>query len=469
VVDFGAVGDGVADDTAAFQAALDATTGGALRVPAGTWRITDVLELHHGDVVLRGDGPQTTVVQIEVSLADVRGAQEVWSWEGGLLWVAGPNTYQTVGTVTAAATRGDTTLVVSDAGDLQAGDLVLLRLNDDASGTLGRHLHDDQEAAGTCTWQEAYSLDWPVHLAAVDGTTLTLSQPLRTDVRLEWTPSIRTAPALSGVGVEGLTFRFPDVPYAGHLREPGYNGVYFADGVDGAWVRDVVFENADNGVLTGWWTKRLQVQDVTFTGRQGHHGLNIAFAADALFQDLRFEQDYVHEVTLDHRSNGCVFKRITAQEGQVVSLDHHRDAPFENLFTDIEAPTNWVHGGSTCAGSPSGARGTFWGLAGPLAAPYWGHVQTNLVGDLAVEQKLTADQEWYEPVEALFPRDLHEAQRRLRLDLPPVDTGSPDSGEADDTGEPRGRCGCGGGSPSLAWPLLLLARRRRRALPIRTG
>jgi hypothetical protein len=46
VRDFGAVGDGIADDTVAFQAALGASA--AVFVPVGTWRIGGTLTLRHG-------------------------------------------------------------------------------------------------------------------------------------------------------------------------------------------------------------------------------------------------------------------------------------------------------------------------------------------------------------------------------------------------------------------------------------
>lgn len=57
VKDFGAVGDGVTDDTAAIQAAIDAitTTGGVVYVPAGIYNISSKISVYSG-ITLQGDG-----------------------------------------------------------------------------------------------------------------------------------------------------------------------------------------------------------------------------------------------------------------------------------------------------------------------------------------------------------------------------------------------------------------------------
>ncbi len=460
VVDHGAVPDDGVDDSAAFQAAIDAAGaagGGAVTVPAGTWRIEQVLRLSVSGVVLQGEGPDQSVLELPHSLTDLYGASDSWSWSGGLIEISPTDAPARLAGVTTEQLRGDTALTL----DAPAEGWVILRLTDDDDRSLGRHLHNDQDEAGDCSYQVPLVLDWPVWLDA-DGA---LAQPLRTDVRLAWSPEVRSHPALSEVGIEGLALRFPETEYPGHLDEAGYNAIFINGGVVDSWVRDLRIDNADNGVLTDQLSKRLAVQDLTLAGRTGHHGLNVAHTSDGLFTRLDLVADYVHGLSVDHRSSGNVFSHVTAtDDGWGVELDHHKDAPFENLFTAFDAPTNFWHGGSECAGPPSGARGTFWGLPGPLHEPYWGHIQVNLVGELAEEELLTADNEWYEPVEDLWPRDLHRAQRAARLGLPFEDTGlDEDTGDTGVSTDPAG-CGCrgGGGTAVLLLPLVGWGCRTRR-------
>jgi hypothetical protein len=63
VREHGAKGDGVTDDTEAFRRALS-TVGerGAVLVPAGRYVISDVLEINRSHVVLRGEGPECSIL-----------------------------------------------------------------------------------------------------------------------------------------------------------------------------------------------------------------------------------------------------------------------------------------------------------------------------------------------------------------------------------------------------------------------
>ena len=64
VKDFGAVGDGVTDDTAAIQAAIDSlSTGGAVYFPEGVYSISASLVVNSPNITLYGDGASQSTIQ----------------------------------------------------------------------------------------------------------------------------------------------------------------------------------------------------------------------------------------------------------------------------------------------------------------------------------------------------------------------------------------------------------------------
>ena len=73
VKDFGAKGDGIADDSQAFLDAIEAIKDGAIYIPPGRYKITQVLEINKSNLVLRGAGTEATVLYFPKHLGDVLG------------------------------------------------------------------------------------------------------------------------------------------------------------------------------------------------------------------------------------------------------------------------------------------------------------------------------------------------------------------------------------------------------------
>lgn len=106
---FGAVGDGVTDDTAAFQDAIDAVAaagGGTIMVPWGQYRITDTLYIAHGGVQLRGSGfvkdQYSRNSDLDLDFMDAVGTALVWGGTSGIPmvhvgWVSGTTTRKVSG------------------------------------------------------------------------------------------------------------------------------------------------------------------------------------------------------------------------------------------------------------------------------------------------------------------------------------------------------------------------------------
>ena len=61
--EFGAVGNGVADDTAAIQAAIDSITAGTIMIPAGRYLLTSSLDVENKQISIVGEGVNATILE----------------------------------------------------------------------------------------------------------------------------------------------------------------------------------------------------------------------------------------------------------------------------------------------------------------------------------------------------------------------------------------------------------------------
>ena len=374
VKEHGAKGDGVTDDTAAFIAALKAVgEQGAVLVPAGRYVITDVIEIRRSRVVLRGEGPDKSILVFPKPLSEIhpdksilpRGAAASYAINGGFLMMVGSDSGQKISQVVAPAKRGDTALTLSGKAGLKVGDWIRLVMHDPGDRSLLHHILGDLQKNGKDTGR----VDWAAQVTAVEGTRITIDRPLRLDVRVKWSPEVKALePTLAESGIEGLGFEFPGVKKLPHLKEAGFNAIQLVRVVN-CWIRDVTIIDADNGInLLG--CRFCTVDGFTFqavkrTGHTGHHALSAEhLTQDSLFIHFRCNTTYVHDLTVASWANGNVF---TKGSGVSINCDHHRSGPYENLFTDFDAGDAtrlFKSSGAGEYGPHSGARATFWGIRG---------------------------------------------------------------------------------------------------------
>jgi len=432
VHDYGAVGDGDADDTEAFLAAI-ADTAGVLEVPAGRYRIEQPLKITKSDVVLRGAGPDRTTLFFPRSLREAIGVgpfggRHGWAWGGGWIWLEGaaPTATQPLATVVEPAERGSDRLRVASTANLTAGTRIRLVQYEIDDGSLTRHLHNGHALGGKC-WIEhpgTSVMDWTVRLAEVGDDWVRLEQALRIDVDPRWSPAIHPViPTVREVGIEELTIEFPETEYAGHHLEPGYNAVYFSDVAD-SWVRNVRTIHSDSA-LSFWHSRTSTATGLEVKGRSGHYGINLAASQDCLVTDFEIANRSLHDLSVAMLANGNVFSN---GRGVAINFDHHRGAPYENLFSDIDVGESWRRrrlwdSSYTASGHYSAARETFWNIRPRISTrwlPAW--PQQNIIGALkqpeASPHDRSLDDTWVEAVPELAIRDLHRAQLTRRMPTP---------------------------------------------------
>lgn len=439
VKDYGAMGDGVTDDTRAFQRALREAAGQTIRVPAGTYLISDILEITASGTVLRGDDRERSRLRFGRPLNEIRpnvGATTSgrptsnYSWSGGFIWVRGKLANQTLASVESPAPRGSDRLKLSSVAKLRAGDEIRLMMKDDAEQSLATYLYQGDPGPIENLKNTTVSFAARVRNIDAQADVIELDRPLSTEVQLRWSPRIyASASSVEEVGIERLGFEFPNTRYQGHFTEVGYNAIAMS-GVRNCWIREIHIHNCDSGIFIGGMNTTLG--RVLFTSEReversrratGHHGITLG-GQDNLLSDFDYQTRFMHDITLTRGSSGNVVMR---GKGLDLCFDHHCYAPYANLFTDIdlgEGTRMLQSGGGAALGRHSAGWETFWGIRArkPQSWPKgWGPDKMNLVGIPSHDSAVTEpDGRWFEPLEpaSLSPRNLYEAQlaRRLRSD-----------------------------------------------------
>jgi hypothetical protein len=435
VKDFGAKGDGVADDSQAFIDALEKTQSGAIEVPPGRYQITRLLEIIRPNVVLRGSGPDKTILYFPTPLNDIKpnwGATTTgqrtsnYSWSGGFITVRGNLGSKKLAEITGSARRGERTVAVSSADGLRVGQEVEVYQSDTPDNSLAVHLYsDDSGPVQNLKGRARTSL--VARIVSINGLRVTLNRSLRSDVRSEWKPQLRAfAPTVTESGVENIGFEFPLTPYAGHFTELGFNPVALT-GVAHCWVRNIRVINADSGpYVSGVFNTidGLVLESSRPVDKQqctGHHGLSLG-GTDNLATRFDIRTRFIHDITVSGFCSGNV---IANGRGVDLALDHHRYAPNENLFTDLDAGAGarlWKCGGGADLGKHCAARGTFWNIRAAKSLSYppvaFGPLSMNFVAlETASPSETAAEGKWFEAIKPteIQPQNLHAAQLQRRL------------------------------------------------------
>jgi len=463
--DFHAAGDGKTDDSQALLNAIQSIKSGVLFIPRGTYVISKRIDISRGDLILRGAGPNETILSFPNSLQDLFGnkakgtEQSQWAFRPGLVNITGrdPISAETrLGLVTASARRGSRTLTVStevsggatpsrpSLNSIKKGQWIRLVESDPpkanaATGSLIRYLYGDMVPPLPASIEDLIGTEKVVRflsrVKSVSGNQIELERPLPYDVRAEWTPEIhRFVPVVQEIGIEHLSIHFPWTAYPGHFRERGYNALFFQD-VSQCWINDVEIQNSDFGIDMKS-TNFCTVSNVRLTtsasravgadsrGANGHHGIDISYGSENLVTNFDVQTKFVHDISVEWYALHTVFSN---GRGLDLNMDHHREANYSSLFSqlDLGAGTRpFDSGGSDNRGAHAGAYNTYWNIraTGPVRLPQADFgpllnfigLKTNATNARAVNSTYQWFVEQIEPG-SLCPGDLHEAMRSRRL------------------------------------------------------
>ncbi|MEM7504012.1 MAG: glycosyl hydrolase family 28-related protein [Pseudomonadota bacterium] len=383
--DFGATPDDEGDDTKAIAAAIaqaNSTNGPVIvRFGPGRYRVTDILKIERSNIVLQGHGSGSTgttlwfprpLNQVDKSasldelrkyIVDLDKRQREpernldeyfseYSWSGGFIWIQKPGTRTAPYlkeydpkieplTDVATGTRGERILRVESTRRLSVGQIVQVQwLNREGpnAGIIRSLYGSEFETAGSHHWTFP---DRPLvrqlsRIAAIDGESVTLSDPMLHDANETIPARLAEWDGLEEVGVVDLHFEFPSAPWFGHHMEQGYNAIYFTSAYD-SWARNIRVTNADSGILS-YNSGNLTYLDITTDGeRTAHYGVHMGNVHNVLAQNVKVLNPVLHSLTFNTQSTKCVYK--DAEVFATPILDQHAGANHQNLYDNVTLHT----------------------------------------------------------------------------------------------------------------------------------
>ena len=267
-----AAGDGIQDDTAALQAAITLCPAGqVVYVPQGTYRITDTLSINKG-IVVRGDGlDRTKIVQ--------QSPRHVFVIQG-----LAANVNDNVADLTSGYSRGSDSVVITDPGKFNVGDVVTVdQLNDPSLVTqIGE--------GGACTWcgraNGTRAMAETLLIKEKNGNTLKFNRPLYYDYRAQYRPQLykSSGAPVRNAGIEDLYIEIA----AGNTEGGGVIMSYCVH----CWVKNIESYNVPyKHVEMEWGAYGNEVRDsyIHDTPRHdGDHGYGVnvhLYASDNLVEN----------------------------------------------------------------------------------------------------------------------------------------------------------------------------------------
>ncbi len=443
VANLGVIPDDGLDDQPLIQQIIDNNNNAVLFFPAGVYELHRAININKSNIVLKGNSEQATgtVFYVPFSASVYEGGyipNFSFGHDGNIFSFKGGNS-STNYPIIEPCKRGDKTLTVQNAQQyFSAGELIGVRWTDEnLYGSFWEHIHNNQTDGWTtnnpCSWGGADDTKY-FTVERVENHLVTLKEPLPLDIDLNWIPTIFKTEHIQEVGIRDIRIEFNSPTAAPHLSEPGYNGIGFFN-VKNGWINNVTIVNSDNALQIGKGAVYCTAKDITVTGRKGHHAIYITDSEFNLLEGTIINVDntndpWLHGVSLDHGGHGNVVSRTSGNS--LIRMDFHKDSPFENLITNTQSEWNHDSSGSPCAGPNAAARNTWWNNYGTSYEPHdgygneFGHIQSNVVGDLGMNVRYTEDREWYEHRVNVEPTNLYEGQLNYRINQTPPTIFTPD-------------------------------------------
>lgn len=322
VKDFGAVGDGTTDDSAAVANAINSIKSklpAVVYFPEGTYLLKSKIDLQNLDgIVIRGDGYKKTKL-----IFDLNGSNssciEVLTYRRGN-WVSALSGYE----------KGSTQILVADVSQFKVGDIAEIQQAND-SAIMYTNPQWNQ------SWAEN-SVGQFFRVVGIDGNKLIIYPPLNISFRADLNPQVRRNNLISNVGFEDF--------YIERVDSGDGNTFYFKNAAN-CWIRRVESYNTVKAHVSATSCLNLEIRECYFHHSHrydggGHgYGVELGFHVTNCLVENNIFKHLRHSMMVHLGANGNVFgynysiEPYQDQDPGVwtpCDISVHGHYPFMNLF-----------------------------------------------------------------------------------------------------------------------------------------
>ena len=199
VKDFGASPNSQEDSTEAFKQAIAASTSGAIYIPAGRYLLSDILLVEKPSIVLRGAGPNKTILEFTTELEDIKPnmgktksgrSTSNYSWSGGFICLRGSYREKFISLITEKEKRGTKQITVADSTKLKVGQYITIELTEDKNKSLIKELYSS-DSGDTSKLKKTIKTKLTTKIVAINDKLVNIERPLPFDIKLKWKPFIK--------------------------------------------------------------------------------------------------------------------------------------------------------------------------------------------------------------------------------------------------------------------------------------
>lgn len=440
VTDYGAVANDDQYDDAAIQATINAAQaapvgegeGRIVFFPPGRFKLSpnetvgENIFVQASHMLLKGSGSAaggTVLFQDNMKVSNGRYLFEI---------APADTKERTLTTVVEQAQRETFAIKVADASGLTVGQRILIK----ARGVAFAKAYFAPQTLNP-DWtrlldaKRGFSLNETHSIAAIDGNTVHLREPLHTTLYTDAAQVlVRSYNVITQVGVEDILFKghwnsYPEtfVHHKDDIHDYAWNALRLDNVVDG-WIRNCEFRDWNQCIYIDGCAA-VTIDRVRLTGKKGHMSTHTRRSYGVLIKDSVDTAGHHHGCGVGYWNTGTVYLRHTMNGEQ--RLDCHSGTPYATLLDGVKGGhlsgnggpyANYPHHGKylvawnyTLSGGP--AEYDFWPKkrnAHTFAMPYLVGLQGKRV---KLKQGTYAANE--SQGQAAKPESLFEAQLELRL------------------------------------------------------